>query len=132
MSQEGSVVPGVLSADPPSHPPARCSLTAALPSHHSCRAKATPRQPCPGTAAALPLPARSGCCRAAPSLLRRGCDAEGAAKTPLGAGSAASQGRHRRGLSAMTVHTSKRDRLGGDSARCPQAVAPPCPPPPAG
>lgn len=45
----------------------------------------------------------------------------------LGAGSAASQGRQGRGLSAMTVHTRTRGMVWADSARCPEAVAPPCP-----
>lgn len=74
------------------------------------------------------LPARSGCCRAAPLQLRRGSDAEGASKMPLGAGSAASQGRQRRGLSAMTVYSRK----GGAWGQRQRSVAPPCPPPQAG
>lgn len=71
------------------------------------------------------LPARSGCCRAAPLQLRRGSDAEGASKMPLGAGSAASQGRQRRGLSAMTVYSGK----GAAWGQRQRSVAPPCPPP---
>lgn len=44
---------------------------------------------------------------------------------PLGAGSAASQGRQRRGLSAMTVYSGK----GAAWGQRQRSVAPPCPPP---
>lgn len=115
FSQEGRVVPGVLSPDSPTRAHSRRPAHDSMFSH--CSAPVSPQLPCQGHPSA-PLSGHHGCaasCHPAPaaaepprSHLRRGSDAEGASKMPLGAGSAASQGRQRRGLSAMTVHARQR------------------------